>query len=100
MIIARANYFSLENELHVTLESNTKIILSLANEELNTTSEISENLIKQLVTLRTYIASNHSKLIDGSIFYIDARIPGKIFACVEEYNCYQNLVSVYGKTYE
>lgn len=100
LVIARVNYFALENEAHITLESNAKIILSLANEELNTSSEISENLLKQLVTLRTYIANNRAKMMDGSVFYVDARIPGKIFACVEEYNCYQNLVSVYGKTYE
>lgn len=100
LIIARANFFALENELHVTLESNTKIIFSLYNEENMTGTEVSENLLGQLVTLQTYIQNHRAKLIDGSVFYLDARIPGKIFACAEEYNCYKNLVSVYGKAYE
>lgn len=31
--VAYANYFLLENELHVTLESNTRIILALHAEQ-------------------------------------------------------------------
>jgi hypothetical protein len=75
LVIAKAQYFVLENELHVNLESNTKIILTFQDEDLTPSNEVSQLLLNELVTLRTYIANNRNKLIDGSIYYIDARIP-------------------------
>lgn len=98
--IANANYFSLENELHIILESNTKIIIALQGEENQTGKDFSQNLLGELVTLQTYISKNRGKLIDGSVSYLDIRIPGKIFICTDAGVCKGNLVSVYGKVYE
>lgn len=62
--IAQANYFSVENELHITLESNTKIIFALQEETHSSTLAFSDNLLKQLVTLQTYIHTHRQKLAE------------------------------------
>lgn len=100
--ITYANYFSAESELHLTIESGTKIIIAF-QEELENPSKKAENsksLFGQFVTLKTYIDSYKNKLQSGEIVYIDARIPGKIFQCSEKNNCYNNLGEVYGKAYK
>lgn len=98
--IARANYFLIENELHIALESNSKIILAFEAEYENNTKEFSNSLLGQLVTLQTYINEHRNKLADGSITYLDVRIPGKIFSCADEARCRQNLIMIYGGIYE
>lgn len=98
--IANANYFFIENELHIILESNVKIILALQEEDATRGAEFSDNLISQIITLQTYIKNNRSKLIDGNVHYLDIRIPWKVFACADVAVCRQNLISIYGKIYE
>lgn len=99
--IARGRYFFAENELHVVLESNTKIILSLQEEDNQEKNTLSNNLIDELITLKTYIANNRDKILDGSITYIDARIPGKLFICANnQEQCNNNLILVYGNAYQ
>lgn len=100
LTIVSAKYFLEENELHIILESNTKVIFALQNEKSSSPETLSDNLLKQLVTLQTYINKNNNALIDGSTTYIDARVPGKIFACSNQNICKQNLISIYGKSYE
>ena len=100
LVIAKARYFVLENELHINLESNTKIILALQDENITAhTTDPSQLLLDELITLRTYIANNRNKLLEGSISYIDARIPGKLFVCSGDV-CRQNLIDVYGPVYQ
>ena len=101
--VASANYFVVENELHIVLESNTKIIFDLQGEVGATGNDFSKNLLEQLVTLQTYINSNNTNragLLNGSTMYLDVRVPGKIFSCPDSVNCKQNLISVYGRVYE
>jgi hypothetical protein len=101
--VASANYFVMENELHIVLESNTKIIFALQGEVGATGNDFSKNLLEQLVTLQTYINSNNTNrtgLLNGSTMYLDVRVPGKIFSCPDSVNCKQNLISVYGRVYE
>lgn len=98
--IANANYFVLENELHIVLESNTKIIIALQAEQDTPGTDFSQGLLSQLLALQTYINTNRSKLIEGSMTYLDIRIPGKIFACADANTCKKNLVNVYGAAYE
>jgi len=64
LVIAKAQYFILENELHINLESNTKIILTFQDEAINPTNEVSNLLLDELITLRTYIANNRTKMIE------------------------------------
>lgn len=98
--IAKANYFLDENELHIILESNSKIIFSLHDELDSDKLEFSDNLLAQFVNLKIYIKENRQKFIEWTITYADARIAGKIFACHELHRCYRNLVAVYGDAYK
>lgn len=98
--IAKANYFFVEKELHIVLESNAKIIFALQSEQLIIGADLSRNLLSQLVTLQTYISKNRAKIIDGSVSYLDARISGKIFECNDVNICSKNLVDIYGVVYE
>lgn len=97
--LARSGYFAWENELHINLESGTKIIFALQDYSDVQNGSIPKNIFDQLITLRTYIIKNHSKITDGSIEYIDARIPGKLFVCSEKEQCKKNLILIYGETY-
>lgn len=97
--LARSSYFAWENELHINLESGTKIIFALQDYSDVQNGSIPKNIFDQLITLRTYIIKNHSKITDGSIEYIDARIPGKLFICSEKEQCKKNLILIYGDTY-
>lgn len=100
LLIVEGKFFLIEKELHIVLESNTKIIFSLAVDNVVSSEEFSKNMLGQLVTLQTYIQENRAKLMDGSLLYVDARIPGKIFECPQSVNCKQNLTAVYGAIYE
>ncbi len=97
--LIRSGYFEWENELHMILESGTKIILALQNDKENQPWTIPKNILDELVTLRTYISSNRVHLTDGSISYIDARIPGKLFVCSDKIICQKNLILIYGEAY-
>ncbi len=98
--LTRSGYFEWENELHITLESGTKIILALQSDREDQSWVIPKNILDQLITLRTYISSNHTRIVDGSLAYIDARIPGKLFVCSDKIICQNNLILVYGETYK
>ena len=98
--IARANYFLKERELHIVLESNTKIIFALNEDLQNWKNEISNDLLSQFITLKTYISSHREKLVEGNLYYLDARISGKIFACTDANICQKNLVNIYGNAYQ
>lgn len=97
--ISRSGYFAWENELHMNLESGTKIIFSLQDDSNKQTGTIPKNIFDQLITLKTYILKNQVKLTNGSIEYIDARIPGKLFICSEKEQCKKNLILIYGDAY-
>lgn len=99
LLISYANYFMREDELHITIESGTKIIFAFHSE--NDTPKNTENdlLIREFITLKTYIDAHKKSLQSGEIIYLDARIPGKIFECSEKQNCYNNLREVYGSAY-
>lgn len=83
----------------MNLESGTKIIFSLQDESNKQTGTIPKNVFDQLITLKTYILKNQIKLTNGSIEYIDARIPGKLFVCAEKEQCKKNLILIYGDAY-
>lgn len=98
--ISYANYFLSENELHLTIESGTKIIFAFQYEFENPSKDQPKALIQQFLTLKTYIDSYKKLLQSGEIIYLDVRIPGKIFVCAERNNCYHNLREVYGNAYK
>lgn len=98
--LTRSGYFEWENELHVTLESGTKIMLALQNDKEDQSWGIPKNILDELVTLRTYISNNRVHINDGSISYIDARIPGKLFICSDKIICQKNLILIYGEAYK
>lgn len=100
LTIAKANYFLDENELHIILESNSKIIFAIHEDYNSDKFEFSDTLLSQFITLKTYIAENRQKFVEWTITYADARIAGKIFACHELHQCYRNLVAVYGDAYK
>ena len=98
--IAKLVYFERENEIHLSLENTTKIILTLEDESGKGEYAVRVAGIKnQLIGLKTYIDTNRKSIVDGSIRYIDARIVKKLFICREAENCKNNLISVYGDVY-
>ncbi len=100
MKLARSGYFAWENELHIILESGTKIIFWLQSDADKQAGIIPKYILDQLITFRTYITNNRSKILDGSIRYIDARIPGKLFVCSDVVACQNNLILIYGEAYK
>lgn len=100
LTIARWRFFPLENELHLILESNTKIILAFHDENNTPSGHVPNILIDEFLTLKTYITNHRNRMTDGSIAYIDARIPGKLFICSDHAQCQQNLILVYGSIYK
>lgn len=89
-----------EKELHLSLESGTKILFALQNDATAMSITDRMNYVKQqLITLKNYISSHRKDLTDGSISYIDARIDRKLFICREKIACQENLVMIYGQTY-
>ncbi|MBC7498793.1 hypothetical protein H7170_04075 [Candidatus Gracilibacteria bacterium] len=96
--LARSRYYVDENELHIVLESRTHIIFALQDDNEVKNGIIPKNILNQLITLRTYIVNNPGKLTDGSLVYIDARIPGKLFICADRVICQKNLDIIYGET--
>jgi hypothetical protein len=98
--LAKIRYFARENEIHLTLSSNTHILLTLESESnsYDYTARI-ESIKNQLLGLKTYIDSNKNSLLDNSVTYIDARIVKKIFICKQAETCKGNLIRIYGETY-
>ena len=100
-VITKIRYFARENELHLTLSSNTVVIITLESEwnlwDYNKRIESTKN---QLLGLKTYINKYNNALIDGTITYIDARIIKKLFICKEKTICTENLIRIYGETYK
>lgn len=98
--LARSRYFVRENELHIQLESGTKIIFALQDDVSQGVGDAPKNIREQLITLRTYISANRARLMDKSISYIDARISGKLFVCLDPVVCQKNLTLIYGEAYK
>lgn len=94
--LGRSKYYTAENELHIILESGTRTIFALQDDSETKNGAIPKNILDQLITLRTYISSNPTKLTDGSLTYIDARIPGKLFVCSDKVVCQKNMALIYG----
>ena len=99
MKLGHSRYFVEENELHISLESGSRIIFALQDDSEKRIGTIPKNILDELVTLRTYIVNNPAKLTDGSLVYIDARIPGKLFVCSDKALCQKNLILIYGEAY-
>ena len=100
MKLAKSRYFIAENELHVILESGTRLIFALQDDSDKRVGAFPKNMLDELITLRTYIASNRSRITEWSLSYIDARIPGKLFVCADKIICQKNLVLIYGAAYK
>jgi hypothetical protein len=96
--LGRSRYYGSENELHLILESGTRIIFALQGDGEVRDSKIPKSILDQILTFRTYISSNPLKLTDGSVAYIDARIPFKLFVCSDPIICQKNLNLIYGNT--
>ena len=77
------------------MENGTKIIFTLQNDTDKQNGPLPKYILDQLVTLRTYISNNSETITSGSIIYIDARIPGKLFICSDKTLCPKNLVTIY-----
>lgn len=98
--ITKVRYFSRENELHLGLNGNTYILITLESESNNQDYNARiESIKNQLIWLKTYIEKYKASLTDGSTTYIDARIVKKIFVCKEREICTSNLIEIYGETY-
>lgn len=98
--ITKSHYFTSENEIHLITEWWTKIIFTLQNDADKQTWVMPKYILDQLITLRTYITTNKAKIIDGSIVYIDSRIPWKVFICGDKLMCPKNLELIYWDTYK
>lgn len=98
-VLGKIRYFAVENELHISLESGTKILITFQNDISGNLTENLNFIKKQLVTLRSYIAAHKKELLGGGIIYIDARIDSKLFICWDKDVCKQNLMMIYGQIY-
>ncbi|EKE29743.1 MAG: hypothetical protein ACD_2C00107G0003 [uncultured bacterium (gcode 4)] len=87
--IAKLVYFKLENEIHIFLESGTKIIIELWN-----------NIDKQVAMLKYYNDNNKDVIWSGDVTYIDVRILWKIYVCKERVPCFVNLWKIYPSFYK
>lgn len=87
--ISKFVYFKLENELHINLETWTKIIV-----------ELWDNIQSELAMLKYYNDNNSDILSSWNISYVDVRIPNKIYACKEKTNCTKNLARIYSSYYK
>lgn len=87
--ISKFIYFKLENELHISLETWTKIII-----------ELWDNIQNELAMVKFYNDNNWDILSSGNIIYIDARIPNKIYVCSEKNTCNKNLSRIYPSYYK
>ncbi len=97
--IASAKYFLVENEVHIILESNTKILFTLQDVTGNG-EDIKERISREFLGLKEYIQQERNAFLEGNITYVDARIPGKLFVCFNANVCTQNLIKIYGNAYQ
>ncbi len=103
LIIAKIRYFQAEREVHLSLTKGTTIIMTLeddGSDEKLRKADTMEYIKKQLIWLKNYLETNKNIVLDGSISYIDIRIKNKIFVCREKIQCKNNLISIYGSSYE
>lgn len=98
-VLGKSRYLVAENELHLSLESGTKILITFQDEAAKNVSEKLLFIKRQLITLDNYITSHRKELSDGSTIYIDARIDKKLFVCRDKEVCKQNLIVIYGQIY-
>ena len=78
-------YFTRENELHLSLENGTRILLIL-----------DDSLEKQLLGLKFSVDRTPGLLSSGEYTYVDARVVTKIFSCKDKTLCTKNLTKIYG----
>ena len=83
--IKELKYYIIERELHIKTDKNTILIYNLS-------SQIKEQIKKISIFNKEKININKSNII-----YIDLRIKNKVFYCTneKEYQCIQNLKSIY-----
>ncbi|MCD5385152.1 FtsQ-type POTRA domain-containing protein [Candidatus Gracilibacteria bacterium] len=83
--IKELKYYIIERELHIKTDKNTILIYNLS-------SQIKEQIKKLSIFNKEKININKSNII-----YIDLRIKNKVFYCTneKEYQCIQNLKSIY-----
>lgn len=94
-------YLEKENEIHISVGADTRILLTLQDFSQDLKERLLYNHLKsEMATLKVYIEKNKAEVMSGSISYIDARIPGKIFICKDKIQCQKNLITVYGETYK
>lgn len=99
LVLWKSRYFVLENELHISLESGTKILFTFQNDNITNLWLTFEFIKGQILTLKSYIQAHKKELLDGGVVYIDARIPSKLFICHDKDICKQNLTMIYGQAY-
>lgn len=87
--IAKLIYFKIDNELHISLETWTKIIIELNSE-----------IWKQIAMLKFYNDNNKDILSSWDLVYIDSRIFWKIYSCSDKNLCYKNLIRIYPNYYK
>ncbi|EKE28043.1 MAG: hypothetical protein ACD_3C00106G0002 [uncultured bacterium (gcode 4)] len=87
--IAKFVYFKLENELHIFLESWTKIVI-----------ELWSTIDKQIAMLKYYNDNNKDILWSWDVTYIDVRILWKIYVCKDRVPCFANLWKIYPSFYK
>jgi hypothetical protein len=94
--IQKISYLKRENEMHLFLKNNTRILITLQDfTEKTGETKTYNNVRLQLLWLKAYIEKNREPFINWSYTYIDARIPGKIFSCRDKEVCMKNLKFIY-----
>jgi len=85
--IKEIKYYIIERELHIKTDNDTILIFNLDSD------------IKEQIEKITIFNKEHKNIEKSNIIYVDLRIKNKVFYCTteKEYQCYQNLKSVYSK---
>lgn len=99
LTVQKIRYLSVENELHLLLNSKTLIILSIHYNPEKSDQENKDDERIRFVSLLRYFEEAKWEILNGSITYIDGRIARKLFVCREKIICRDNLISVYGSVY-
>lgn len=89
-------YLRQENEIHIVLKNKTRIFLTLQDFTKKTWEKWTYNYLRlQLISLKTFIENKNADIEKWIYYYIDARIPWKIFSCQDKTICKKNMESVY-----
>lgn len=88
IIPAKFTFFRLEQEIHVVLDSGSRLIFSLDGTES-----------RQVSTLAFWNSQEGGILAKIGVPYVDVRVPAKVYVCREEVLCKTNLTRIYGSYY-